>query len=202
MDGEGGDRRWRRVDAFLQRLQGGITVRRVKRVAIITQGGSHHARLTESAFHTLHDLRWRDILGSGIAPPALQKEKIVRRYCLLSKRHLEEISVPGAFEAIITQGQIATRRSRVGCRQGDYALDAFWGEYRSTVGSLSPPIMPNQTSALGPKSPNQGHGVLRQQDCVACEIDLGVLQLGGIFGQLPLGLGKLYLKQTRIDFRQ
>ena len=73
VDGEGGDRRWRRVDAFLQRLQSGIAVRWVKRVAIITQGCRHHTGLTESAFHTLHDLRWRDILGGGIAPPALQK---------------------------------------------------------------------------------------------------------------------------------
>src|SRR5882724_5795977 len=68
VDGEGEDRRWRRVDPFLQRLQSGIAVRRMKRVAIITQGCRHHPRLTESTFHTLHDLRWWDILGGGIAP--------------------------------------------------------------------------------------------------------------------------------------
>ena len=43
---------------------------------------------------------------------------------------------------------------------------------------------------------------MRQQQFVAFEIDLGILQHGLVFGHLSLGLGELHLKWPRIDLRE
>ena len=47
-----------------------------------------------------------------------------------------------------------------------------------------------------------GDGVLRQQNFVAFEIDLGVFEHSFVFRHLPLCQGELYLKRTRIDLSQ